>query len=104
MNRILARPLFVAARWLRDWAMYLIGATEGPATCCGCRGRVINVARVDENLLGKQTPGEAYCWECWYARPILCDHIELPRPIVDTSWREADRIVSGLIADRERAA
>jgi hypothetical protein len=81
--------------------MYLIGATEGVAGCCGCGGPVINVTLVDA-IRDQDVPGEGYCWECWYARPSLseCDHIELPGPLVNVHWREADKVVRDLIAER----
>lgn len=91
--------------WLRDWAMYLIGATEDVAGCCGCGGPVINVTMIDD-IRDQEVPGETYCWDCWYARPILaeCDHIELPGPLINVHWREADRVVRDLIAERAEAA
>jgi hypothetical protein len=91
-------------RWLGDWATYLLGFGYGSAGCCGCGQSVVNVAIVDD-LKGREVPGETYCWDCWYARPILVnfDHIELPRPLVDVPWREADQVVRDLIAERQAA-
>lgn len=111
MNRILLRTTSAvtdAAPWLRDWAMYLIGATEGVAGCCGCGEPVINVALVDL-VKGREVPGETWCWDCWgkpctgmpWAYLAELDHIELPRPLVEVPWREADQVVRDLIAERQ---
>ncbi len=84
---------------------------DGPwnyAGCCGCGENVVNAVLVDSDN-GRLVPGEGWCWSCW-SRPCVgmpwqqlaeLDHIELPRPLVMVPWREADRIVSALIAERE---
>lgn len=97
-------PLRKIANAIRRLWNQMLDSSGSYAGCVSCGRKVINVTLVDE-VKGREVPGETYCWECWYGCPVLvnCDHIELPRPLIDMPWREANEVVRGLIAERQAA-